>query len=154
MKLLFPQQNYNVLSPSFYTHISVRDLYVPRIGLPILMQENMWTNHWQTHECWNWDWGRAVPRKGIHTWDFRAVLDIYIWKPTLYMYCQTHILFLLFIFTSVTFFLSLSKFPLNTFEDLHSIEWLKLYNNEIVTLHYELMEPVLDTLKHIDIHSE
>jgi hypothetical protein len=49
---------------------------------------------------------------------------------------------------------SLSKFPLNTFEDLHSIEWLKLYNNEIVTLHYELMEPVLDTLKHIDIHSE
>jgi hypothetical protein len=63
-------------------------------------------------------------------------------------------LFLLAIFTSVSFFLSLSKFPLNTFEDLHSIEWLKLYNNEIVTLHYELMEPVLDTLKHIDIHSE
>jgi hypothetical protein len=27
MKLLFPKQNYNVLSPSSYTHISVRDLY-------------------------------------------------------------------------------------------------------------------------------
>ncbi len=25
-KLLFPKQNYNVLSPSSYTHISVRDL--------------------------------------------------------------------------------------------------------------------------------
>jgi hypothetical protein len=25
MKLLFPKQNYNVLSPSSYTHISVRD---------------------------------------------------------------------------------------------------------------------------------
>jgi hypothetical protein len=27
MKLLFPKQNYNVLSPSSYTQISVRDLY-------------------------------------------------------------------------------------------------------------------------------
>jgi hypothetical protein len=44
MKLLFPKQNYNVLSPSSYTHISVRDLYITRIGLPILLQENMWTN--------------------------------------------------------------------------------------------------------------
>ncbi len=44
MKLLFPKQNYNVLSPSSYTHISVRDLYISRIGLPILLQENMWTN--------------------------------------------------------------------------------------------------------------
>jgi hypothetical protein len=25
MKLLFPEQNFNVLSPSSYTHISVRD---------------------------------------------------------------------------------------------------------------------------------
>ena len=28
MKLLFPKQNGNVLSPSSYTHISVRDLYI------------------------------------------------------------------------------------------------------------------------------
>jgi hypothetical protein len=27
-----------------YTHISVRDLYISRIGLPILLQENMWTD--------------------------------------------------------------------------------------------------------------
>ncbi len=38
MKLLFPRQKYNVLSPSFYTHISVRDLYISRIGLSILLQ--------------------------------------------------------------------------------------------------------------------
>jgi hypothetical protein len=44
MKLLFPKQNYNVLSPSSYTHISVRNLYISRIGLPILLQENIWTN--------------------------------------------------------------------------------------------------------------
>jgi hypothetical protein len=43
MKLLFSKQNYNVLCPSYYTHISVRDLYISRIGLPILLQENMWT---------------------------------------------------------------------------------------------------------------
>ncbi len=44
MKLLFAKQNYNVLSPSSFTHISVRDLYISRIGLPILLQGNMWTN--------------------------------------------------------------------------------------------------------------
>ncbi len=27
-------------------------------------------NRSQTHECWNWGWGRAIPRKGIHNWDF------------------------------------------------------------------------------------
>jgi hypothetical protein len=32
MKLLFPKQNYYVLSPSSYTHISVRDLNVSRIS--------------------------------------------------------------------------------------------------------------------------
>ncbi|TRY67538.1 hypothetical protein TCAL_10473 [Tigriopus californicus] len=43
--------------------------------------------------------------------------------------------------------------PAPAFQDLHSLEWIKLYNNELRTLHYELMEPVLDTLIHIDIHS-
>jgi hypothetical protein len=37
----------------------------------------------QTHECGNWDWGRAIPRKGIHKWDFRCsalLRAIYEWK--------------------------------------------------------------------------
>ncbi len=25
-----------------------------------------YVNRSQTHECGNWDWGRAIPRKGIH----------------------------------------------------------------------------------------
>ncbi len=29
-------------------------------------------NRSQTHECGNWGWGRAIPRKGIHKWDFRC----------------------------------------------------------------------------------
>ncbi len=44
MKLLYPKQNYNDLYPSSYTHISMKDLYISRIGLPILLQENMWTD--------------------------------------------------------------------------------------------------------------
>ncbi len=35
---------YNVLSPSSYTHRSVRDLYISRMGLPILLKRNMWTD--------------------------------------------------------------------------------------------------------------
>jgi hypothetical protein len=52
MKLLFPQQfqmsQYpnvpNVLSPSSYTHISVRDLYISRISLPFLLKGNMYVD--------------------------------------------------------------------------------------------------------------
>ncbi len=29
-------------------------------------------NRSQTHECWNWGWGRAIPRNGIHKWSFRC----------------------------------------------------------------------------------
>jgi hypothetical protein len=29
----------------------------------------------QTHECGNWDWGRAIPRKGIQKGIFVAVLN-------------------------------------------------------------------------------
>ncbi len=46
MKLLFSKTElqYNVLSPSSYIHISLGDLYFSRIGLPILLQGNMWTD--------------------------------------------------------------------------------------------------------------
>ncbi len=29
-------------------------------------------NRSQTHECGNWDWCRAIPFLGTHTWDFRC----------------------------------------------------------------------------------
>ncbi len=31
----------------------------------------------QTHECWNWGCGRAIPRKGIYKWDFRCSVQLY-----------------------------------------------------------------------------
>jgi hypothetical protein len=34
--------NYNVLSPKLHIHVSVSDLYSPKINLPILLQENKW----------------------------------------------------------------------------------------------------------------
>ncbi len=56
------------------------DLYISTIGLPILLEEicrpRDYINRSQTHECWNWGWGHAIPRKGIHKWDFVAVLNI------------------------------------------------------------------------------
>jgi hypothetical protein len=61
MKLLFPKQNYNVLSPSSYTHISVRYLYISRIGLPILLQENIFGTILGIYklltDTWMWKWG-------------------------------------------------------------------------------------------------
>jgi hypothetical protein len=49
----------------------VWDLYISRIGLPILQEIcgpmlGIYKLLTQTHECWNWDWGRTIPRKGIH----------------------------------------------------------------------------------------
>ncbi len=44
------------LSPNFHIHVSVSDLNSTTIGLPILLQENMWTDPWEyinrshTHE--------------------------------------------------------------------------------------------------------
>ncbi len=75
MKLLFPNRIIMSLSPSSYTQISVRDLYISRIGLPILLQGiygPIWEyiNRSHTHECGNWDCGRAIPRKEIHKLDF------------------------------------------------------------------------------------
>jgi hypothetical protein len=85
IKLLFPKHNYNVLSPSSYTHISVRDLYISRIGLPLLLQGNMWTNPGNTvykslTDTWMWKLGlglrgRAIPRKGIHKWGFPCSVE-------------------------------------------------------------------------------
>jgi hypothetical protein len=48
---LFPKQNYNVLSPKSYTHISVRDLYISRTGLSILLQPN---------ECLDWQYSQFI----------------------------------------------------------------------------------------------
>ncbi len=38
-KQIFPEKEYRGLSPNFHIHDSVSDLYIPTIGLPILLKE-------------------------------------------------------------------------------------------------------------------
>ncbi len=38
-KQIFPEKEYQSLSPNFHIHASVSDLYVSTIGLPILLEE-------------------------------------------------------------------------------------------------------------------
>jgi hypothetical protein len=52
-------------------------IFPPKIGVPILFcwrkyVDRSWDyiNRSQIHECWNWGWGRAIPRKVIHKWNF------------------------------------------------------------------------------------
>jgi hypothetical protein len=59
------------LSHSFHIHVSVSDLYIPRIGPHIFLQKNRnidcgeYIDRSQTHECGNWDFGCAIPVRGI-----------------------------------------------------------------------------------------
>ena len=60
----------------------------------------------------------------------------------------------LLLFLKLKMCFRISDIPQTTFEDLTSLEWLKLNNNKLRSLPYELVEPILDTVKHIDIHGE
>jgi hypothetical protein len=77
------------LSPNFHIHVSVSDLYIPRIGPHISCSKigililGIHINRSQTHECGDWDCGRAFPFLGIFVsnfwyWFF-AVCDGLLW---------------------------------------------------------------------------
>jgi hypothetical protein len=42
-KQILPEKEWRGLSPDLHIHVSLTYLYIPRIRLPILLQENMWT---------------------------------------------------------------------------------------------------------------
>ncbi len=44
LKQIFPEMKLLGLVPNLYIHESVSDSYIPTIGLPILLQQNRWTN--------------------------------------------------------------------------------------------------------------
>jgi hypothetical protein len=44
LKQIFPEKELRGLSPYFHIHVSVSYLYIPTIGLPNLLQENMWAD--------------------------------------------------------------------------------------------------------------
>ncbi len=71
-KQIFLEKEVRGLSSNFLIHVSL-SYSIPRIGLLILLQENMWTDPgdiWIAWMCGNWDWGHAIPFLGIHKWDF------------------------------------------------------------------------------------
>ncbi len=83
LKQIFPEKEWRGHSPNFHIHVSVSDLSIPTIYLPIPLQEICgvvdpsweYINRSQTYECGNWDWGRAIPRKGIHKRNFRCSVE-------------------------------------------------------------------------------
>jgi hypothetical protein len=73
------------LSPNFHIHVTVSDLYIPRIGPHISLQQNRQTdpdiNLSQIYECRNWETEHynsvleiTVSCLGIHKWE----PDVYI----------------------------------------------------------------------------
>jgi hypothetical protein len=39
LKQIFPAKEYRGLSPNFHINVSVSELYIPTIGLPVLLEE-------------------------------------------------------------------------------------------------------------------
>jgi hypothetical protein len=39
LKQIFPEKEYRGLSPNFHIHVSVSELYIPTMGLPVLLEE-------------------------------------------------------------------------------------------------------------------
>ncbi len=39
VKQIFPEKEYPGLSPNFHSHVSVSELYIPTMGLPVLLEE-------------------------------------------------------------------------------------------------------------------
>ncbi len=67
-KTYIPRKGISGLSPNFHIHVSMSELYIPTMGLPVLLEKICrlsweYRNRSQTHECGNWGWGRAIPRK-------------------------------------------------------------------------------------------
>ncbi len=55
-KEIIPEKEMHGLSPNFNIQVSVSDLHIPAIGLPILLLKNMWTdpgNIWIAHRQMN-----------------------------------------------------------------------------------------------------
>ncbi len=74
LKQIFPEKEYRGLSPNIHIHVSacVANYIFPRwvclfCWRKYVDQSLEYINRSQTHECGNWGWGRAIPRKGYMT---------------------------------------------------------------------------------------
>ncbi len=81
---IFLERELRGLSSNFHIHVSVSDLYIPKFGPPIVLQQNRQTNQGeyinlsQKHLCRNWVCSRAVSFLGIFISNFRrCVFAVY-----------------------------------------------------------------------------
>ncbi len=78
LKQIFPEKDLSGRSPPVHIHVSLSCIYIfPPSICVFCCRKNVdrdWVciNRSQANECGNWDWGHAIPRKGIHKWDFRC----------------------------------------------------------------------------------
>ncbi len=87
LKQIFPEKEYRGLSPNFNIHVSVSELYISTMGQPFLLEDicdRSWEyiNRSPTHECGNWGWGRAIPRKGIYKRNCRCSVTDWLAEAT------------------------------------------------------------------------
>jgi hypothetical protein len=65
-KKIFPEKELRGHCPNFHINVSVGNLFIPTIDLPILLwtdSENRYIIRSQTHECGNWAENEQFPEK-------------------------------------------------------------------------------------------
>jgi hypothetical protein len=88
-KQIFPKMKLCGLVPTFCIHISVSDLYIPKISPPTLLfafVDRSWDyiHRSQIHECRNWERGRAVSFLGIFVSNFQySVFAVHVNRLTI-----------------------------------------------------------------------
>ncbi len=82
LKKIFPEKELHNRSHNFYIHVSLSDFYIPTIGLPILLQEYMWTDPGKIKTLTD-TWmlklglrGHTILFLGIHKWNFGCSVRI------------------------------------------------------------------------------